>query len=146
MTEFRPLANGVMAAGQLEIDDIARAKEAGVGLIINNRPDDEMPGQPKGADIEAAARAEGIAYKAIPVTAAGFSLPQIEQMQSALKSAEGKTLAFCRSGTRSTTLWALAEAKSGRDPGTIAAEAAAAGYDMSGIRPTMDMLSQQSGG
>ena len=102
MTEFKQLREGMLASPQIVAEDVARAKEAGVTLIINNRPDGEAADQPGGAEIEAAAHANGIAYRAIPVSSAGFSLPQIEEMQTALDSAEGTVLAYCRSGTRST--------------------------------------------
>ncbi|MBX7536441.1 TIGR01244 family phosphatase [Qipengyuania sp. GH1] len=145
MVEFKQLREGMLASPQIEAGDVARAKEAGVTLIINNRPDGEAGDQPAGAEIEAAAQANGIAYRAIPVSSAGFSLPQIEEMQAALDEADGTVLAFCRSGTRSTILWALAKAKSGAPVDQLSDDALAAGYDVSGIRPTMEMLSRQSG-
>ena len=94
---------------------------------MNNRPEDESDDQTPGAEIEAAATAAGIAYVAIPVTHAGFSMPQVEAMEAALAAAGDKpVLAYCRSGTRSTLLWALAEAKAGANPDAIAASAVAA--------------------
>ena len=144
MVKFKKLRDGMLASPQIEAGDVARAKEAGVTLIINNRPDGEASDQPAGAEIEAAAQASGIDYRAIPVSSAGFSLPQIEDMQTALNEAEGTVLAFCRSGTRSTILWALAKAKSGAPVDQLSDDASAAGYDLSDIRPTMDMLNRQS--
>ncbi len=98
-------------------------------MIVNNRPDGEEPGQPAGAEIEAAARAAGIAYRHIPV-AAGFSPEQVEAMNEALGASDGAVLAFCRSGTRSTYLWALARAGAGEAADSLIAKAAAAGYDL----------------
>ncbi|MBX7541383.1 TIGR01244 family sulfur transferase [Qipengyuania sphaerica] len=142
MSEFKRLNEKMLAAGQITADDVARAGDEGVCLIINNRPDDEVEGQPSGAQIEAAAGEQGIAYKAIPVSSAGFSLPQVDEMRAALDSTEGKVLAFCRSGTRSTILWALAEAKAGRDLDEVAREAEGAGYNTAPVRPTMEMLAR----
>lgn len=135
---FRTVTDNFLASPQISTDDVAEAAQMGVTLIINNRPDDEDPGQPAGATIAAAAQDAGMNYVAIPVTHAGFSVPQVEAMREALDGNDGKTLAFCRSGTRSTLLWALAEAHDGRDPETIASEAAEAGYDVSPIRSIMD--------
>ncbi|UVI40122.1 TIGR01244 family sulfur transferase [Qipengyuania spongiae] len=140
MADFRRLNETVLAAPQIAPGDIVAARKAGVTLIVNNRPDGESPDQPDGDRIEAAAREAGLDYRAIPIGAAGFSQPQVDAMAEALAAAEGKTLAFCRSGTRSTLLWALAEAKTGRDPEAIAREAAGAGYDVGPVRPAMDML------
>lgn len=144
MSDFRPLADGVFAAGQIAPEDVERAKHEGFTLIVNNRPEDEEQGQPSGAAIEAAAREAGLDYRAIPVGGAGFGMPQIEAMETALESADGNVLAFCRSGTRSTLLWALARAKQGGDPEEIAQAAAGAGYDVALVRPAMDMLASDS--
>ncbi len=140
MSDFRTLSDRVLASPQILPTDIADAQAQGVTLVINNRPDGEEVGQPAGAEIEAAARAAGLDYIAIPVSGAGMSAPQITTMAEALAKAEGKVLAFCRSGTRSTLLWSLAQAQGGRDPEEIAAAAAVAGYDVAPIRPAMDML------
>ncbi len=125
---IRQINDSVYAAPQITAADVAEAKAMGVSLIVNNRPDEEEHGQPRGAEIAAAAKAAGLHYISIPVTHAGFSAPQIDAMRAALDEHEdGKTLAFCRTGTRSTLLWALAEAKDGRDPDSIEEAAAAAG-------------------
>jgi len=119
-------------AGQIMPADIADLAAQGVTVIINNRPDGEERGQPAGADIAAAAQAAGLACVAIPV-AGGFSAPQVEAMAAALDR-PGRTLAFCRSGTRSTLLWALARVRLGDNPQELDAKAAAAGYDLTPIR------------
>jgi uncharacterized protein (TIGR01244 family) len=144
MSDFRTVTEGVLASPQIEVADVAAAKAAGVTLIINNRPEGESPDQVAGIDISAAAHAAGIEYVAIPVTHAGFSQAQVDAMAEALAGAEGKVLAYCRSGTRSTLLWALAEASRGRDPGEIAAEAAGAGYDVAPIATMLTMLASRS--
>ena len=146
MTGFRRLSETVFASPQITPDDIAAAREAGVTLVINNRPDGEAEDQPPGARIEAAAREAGMDYRAIPVGGAGFGEPQVEAMAEALESAQGAVLAYCRSGTRSTLLWALAQARAGRDPEEIAAAAQAAGYDVAPVRPAIDMLAARARG
>lgn len=140
MADFRTLSDAVMASPQIELSEIASAKEAGVTVIVNNRPDGEDPAAPQSNEVEAAASEAGIAFTSIPIGHSGFSEVQIDQMIAVLKEAEGKVLAYCRSGTRSTLLWALAQAKLGMAPDDIAAAAMAAGYDVSPIRPMLDML------
>ena len=137
---FRKLTNDIYASPQIGLAEIAEAAALGVTLVINNRPEDESDDQTPGAEIEAAARAAGMDYVAIPVTHSGFSEPQVEAMAAALEGATGAVLAYCRSGTRSTLLWALAEASQGGDPDALTNMAAKAGYDVSPIRPLMDML------
>lgn len=140
MTDFRKLSEGVIASPQIALEDIIAAKDAGVTLIVNNRPDGEDPSAPQSEDIESEAAAQGLNYISIPIGHSGFSDVQIDEMISALDQAEGQILAYCRSGTRSTFLWSLAQAKLGMDPDEIAAAAMAAGYDVSPIRPMIDML------
>lgn len=140
MSDFRQLTENVMVSPQLALGDVAEAAAAGVAMIVNNRPDGEEPGAPQGADIAAAAAAAGLNYVAIPIGHSGFSEPQVDAMIAALEQAEGPILAYCRSGTRSTLLWALAAAKQGMSPEAIARTAAQAGYDVSPIRPMIDML------
>jgi uncharacterized protein (TIGR01244 family) len=144
MSYFRQISDDVLASPQITTADIEAARAEGVRLIINNRPDDEEPDQPSGSEMEAAARAAGMDYRAIPVSPGGFDEGQVRAMAEALASADGKVLAYCRSGTRSTLLWALAQAASGGDPQAIAQAAADAGYDVTPIRPAIDMLAAQA--
>ncbi len=137
---FRQLTDRVFASPQIGLAEVAEAAASGIGLIINNRPDGESDDQVPGEEIAAAARAAGIGYVAIPVTHAGFSQPQIAAMRAALDGTDGKVLAYCRSGTRSTLLWALAEASAGKSPEELTASAAGAGYDLGPIRALLDML------
>ena len=144
MSDFRRLSDRVWASPQIDEQDVAEAAERGFAMIVNNRPDGEAPGQPEGSAIAAVAGRSGLDYRAIPITQAGFSMPQVEAMVAALDEARGPVLAFCRSGTRSTLLWALARAKAGDDPAQIAEAAAEAGYDIAPVRAAMDMLAGQS--
>jgi uncharacterized protein (TIGR01244 family) len=105
-------------------------------MIVNNRPDEEEPGQPSAAELEAAARAAGLDYRHVPV-GSGFSASQVEAMTEALEAAQGAVLAFCRSGTRSTLLWALARSQQGDAADELTRKAAAAGYD---LRPIAALL------
>ena len=137
---FRKLTDKIYVAPQIECADVGEAATQGVTLIINNRPEDESADQTPGADIEAAAKAAGLAYVAIPVTHAGFAEWQVTAMADALDAAEGKVLAYCRSGTRSTLLWALARASRGDHPAVLSEQAADAGYDLSPVTAMMDMV------
>lgn len=141
MTIIRTIDTTIAVAPQILPEDLADLAASGFTEIVNNRPDSEDPGQPDGADIAAAARAAGLSYTAIPITHAGFSHPQIDAMAAVLAEATGPVLAYCRSGTRSCNLWALAAVKAGAHPDAAMAKAAAAGYDLTGIRPLLDALS-----
>lgn len=137
---FRKLTDRIFVAPQIDVEAINAAKDLGVTLVINNRPEDESADQTPGPDIEAAAIAAGMDYVAIPVTHAGFAEWQVSAMADVLEKADGKILAYCRSGTRSTLLWALARASKGEHPAVLAEQAADAGYDLSPVTAMMDMV------
>ena len=130
---MRQLDGKMLVSGQLRPDEVAGLAERGVAMIVNNRPDGEEPGQPPGADIEAAATAAGIAYRHVPILR-GIGPADVAAMQAALDAAnEGQTLAFCRSGTRSALAWALAMREQGRSREEIEAAVTAAGFDVAPI-------------
>ena len=126
---MRKIDERTYVSGQVDPADLPAIKAAGVAMIVNNRPDGEVPGQPAAAAIETAARAAGLDYRFIPV-ASGFSADQVDAMTEALDAADGPVLAFCRSGTRSTFLWALARTRQGEEAEELMRNAAAAGYDL----------------
>jgi uncharacterized protein (TIGR01244 family) len=138
---LKQLTSSIYVAPQIGLDTVAEAKALGVTLIVNNRPEGESADQTAGPDIEAAAKAAGLTYVAIPVTHSGFAPWQLDAMDEALAgNGDGKTLCYCRSGTRSTLLWSLARARAGDAPDDIADIAEAAGYDVTPIREMMHAL------
>ena len=136
---FIQLTNTVSVAPQLDPAQLADAAAQGFTAVVNNRPDGEASDQPSDEAMRAAAAAAGLRYASIPIDQSGFDMTQIDAMVDVLE-AGGRVLAFCRSGTRSTNLWALAEAKRGGDPDAIVAAAARGRYDVSGLLPTMRKL------
>lgn len=143
MLELRRLTDSFSVAPQIAPEDLADLRAQGFALVINNRPEGEELGQPSGEEIEAAAHAAGLAYRAIPV-AGGFSRPQVDEMAEAIDGVEGPVFAFCRSGTRSTLLWSLAQASRGGNPDEIAEAAASAGYDIAPVRAAVEQLAATS--
>ncbi len=140
--QIRRIDDRISVSPQITADDVATLKAQGFTTIVNNRPDGEEAGQPEGDAIADASASAGMAYHAIPITHAGFSHPQLDAMAAILNETDGPILAYCRSGTRSCNLWALARAKQGDDPAALVAAGGGAGYDLSGIRPMLDALSQ----
>ena len=140
MTDFRALSPSFSVAPQLAEADIARAADLGFKTLINNRPDGEAPGQLTSAQAHAAAGKAGLAYFEAPF--AGPPPPEaIEATIGFLETAPGPILAYCRSGTRSATVWALAQAKrKAMSPDEILEAAGEVGYDLSGARGVLDTL------
>ncbi len=131
-----PLANlapGLSAAGKLDRNDIEALAQDGVRTIVNNRPDDEDPGQLSATEARRIAEAQGIAYHHIPITAASLSRADVDAFAAVLAAAEQPIVAHCRSGTRSTLLWALSRMREGADPFGLVAEAARHGIDIAAL-------------
>lgn len=130
--KLRALAPGfAVAPVALGAGDMAGLAAAGTRLVLNNRPEAEERGQPEGAAIASAAAAAGLAYRAIPVVGMPDAAA-IAAMGEAL-ALPGPAVAFCKSGTRSTLLWAAAHAAAGADVAEVIAAARAAGYDLGGL-------------
>ena len=130
---MRQIDPSISVSGQIQPADVPALASAGFRMIVNNRPDGEQPGQPSASQIEVAARAAGLDYRHVPV-AGGLTPQQIDAMAEALGAATGPVFAFCAAGTRSTYLWALAQAAAGEPMDELIAKAAAAGYDIGAIR------------
>lgn len=147
-TDFRALTNDFYIAPQIIENDFAALKAAGINLIINNRPDGEESGI---LSVEAAttlAQQHDINYLHLPM-ANGQPLPDdlIPQMQAALTKqteAQGKTLAHCRSGTRSSFLWGVIQILEGKKSANEVTQAAAgAGINLNGFMPVFQQLESQ---
>src|SRR5690349_5802349 len=94
---------------QISPDDVATLAAQGVTTLICNRPDGEQPGQPDHDTMAAAAQAAGLQFEFIPVVSGQLRPEQAQAFGSALAKAPGPVVAYCRSGTRSATLWALSQ-------------------------------------
>lgn len=138
--QLRPLSKDLSVSTQIAVADIAALAAQGFRSVINNRPDGEEPGQPSNATMAAAASQAGLDYRYIPVVPGQLQDAQVSAFSAALAEMPGPVLAFCRTGTRSSTLWAL-QASGTAD--AILETASAAGYDLSALRPRLGDAARQ---
>jgi len=131
------LTPNISVAHQLTEQDLEAAAAAGFKTIINNRPDGEAPDQPRSEALSAAADRLGLAYRHIPVVPGQLSDEQVEAFRTFLNDAQKPALAFCRTGTRSATLWALA-ASDRLSANEILQTTSEAGYDFEALRPQLE--------
>ncbi|SFR32343.1 bifunctional protein tyrosine phosphatase family protein/NAD(P)/FAD-dependent oxidoreductase [Litoreibacter janthinus] len=128
----KTLTASVSVCPQITPDDIQAVKDQGFRSIICNRPDGEGADQPSFDEIAAAAKKLGLEARYLPIVSGKVSDEDALDFGNALNELPGPTLAYCRTGTRSATLWSLAKAKS-LSVADIMAATKAAGYDMGGV-------------
>ena len=130
--DLKKISEKTAVSPQITPQDMTAIKEAGFRAIICNRPDGEGVDQPSFEEIEAAAKKVGLEAAYVPVTSGKVRDEDVESFGAALKDLPRPVLAYCRTGTRSATLWSLHESKK-RPMYEILAATKAAGYDMNGV-------------
>jgi sulfide:quinone oxidoreductase len=130
--DIKPLAAGLSVSAQITPADMQAIKDAGFRAIICNRPDGEGADQPTFDEIAAAAKKAGLEARYLPIVSGKVSDADADAFDTAMSELPGPILAYCRSGTRSATLWSLAQATK-RSLADILAATKAAGYDMGGV-------------
>ena len=98
-------------AKQITPSDVATLSAQGFRSIICNRPDGEGADQPLFVEIDRAAEAAGLATRYLPVTSGKVRDEDAARFAAALIELPKPILAYCRTGTRSTTLWGLSQAQ-----------------------------------
>ncbi|QFT94351.1 Beta-lactamase hydrolase-like protein [Roseovarius sp. THAF9] len=130
--DIKKITEKVSVSPQITVNDIAEIKAAGFRAIICNRPDGEGADQPSFEEVEAAAKAVGIDARYVPVESGMVNDEDVAAFGASLEDLPRPVLAYCRTGTRSATLWSLSEAKTRSMPDILAATKDA-GYDMNGV-------------
>ena len=128
---FRKVTENFWVGAQVHEEEVKAAADAGFRTLINNRPDGEEPGQPTGVEVAAWAKTHGLAYVELPF-AGQVTREMVEDMGDAVADGAKPVLAYCRSGFRSISLWAMAEALAGRRvKEDLLERGEAAGFDLS---------------
>lgn len=135
--DIRKLTDALAASSQIRIENLKELAALGYRSVLSNRPDSEETNQPSAEEIRTAAEAAGLAFAHVPVVAGNISDKDLEAFRRAVRDLPQPILGFCRTGTRTTTLWALAQAGIlGVAP--VLATAKQAGYDLSALRPRLE--------
>ena len=139
---MKHLSDHLYVAGQLSTADIEQAAAAGIKTIINNRPDDEEPGQLNNQDANSLASSLGLAYHYLPM-ANGQPMPAtlVDDFYQVLADSDEPVLAHCRSGMRSSVIWAMGQIKNGKtDPDQAIAAATNAGIPLGNVRALLESI------
>ena len=131
MTEPTKINDQISVAAQISLADLAAFKAAGYTTVMNNRPDNEEPGQLNHQTAEAEAKKQGLNYVYLPIVSSAITRKDVHDFQNALLREGKPVLAHCRSGTRCYLMYALTRVlNDGASPLALVAEAASKGYDI----------------
>ena len=142
--DIRPVTPRYAVSPQIAPEDMDQIKAAGFTRVICNRPDTENPPEWQAGPMQVAAEAAGLEFVVLPLTYPTMTPEVIAAQAEAIEDADGPVLAYCASGTRSTTIWALGRATAGDDADGLIEMAAKAGYDLGQLRPRLDGLAAGS--
>lgn len=146
MVSLGLLEPDVYVTAQLTENDFAALAARGIRSVVANRPDSEADGQLPSARAATMAKRHGIAFRYLPV--AGFDVTEDEPVAAqarAMAELPGPLLFYCRTGNRSTLLWAQAAA-SRLGAKKVLRRAARAGLDLGELREFVDDRASQPGG
>ncbi|RPE71730.1 uncharacterized protein (TIGR01244 family) [Pacificibacter maritimus] len=130
--DFNKINDQLTVSGQILPSEVTILAKKGFKTLICNRPDEEVEAALQSVEIEKAAQSAGLNFVYLPIYPGQFTEVEISQLSSAIENLDGPIYAYCRSGTRSCTLWALTQAGI-LDAEDIIAQAANGGYDLRGM-------------
>ena len=143
---LQQLDERVVVSGQLEPRDMKDVAAAGFVAVVNNRPDGEaLFGQPRTADLQRAAEAAGLVFLDLPFSGPRAAPEQVRALATLLAEREGRILAFCKSGMRSSLLWGATAIAAGKSVDEVLNVAHRAGHNLDQVRDTMVALAAGAG-
>lgn len=137
MEKISRLTPFLSVSPQVTETDLGIVAAQGFKSVVCNRPDAESDDQPASAGLAEAAQRNGLEFRHLPVVSGKVTDDDVAAFAEALSEIAGPVLAFCRTGTRSATLWALSEAYH-LAPDAILSATEAAGYVLEALRPRLE--------
>lgn len=142
--DARPITPDLSVSPQIMPEDVADIAAAGFKTVICNRPDEENPPALSASALREAVEAAGLVFQELPFNQMTLTMEIVAQQARLIAEAEKPVLAYCASGNRCCSIWALIAAKEGQsDVASIVETGAKAGYDLRGLTPTLTALSEQ---
>lgn len=142
--DIRHLSPRYAVSPQISVEHLPAIAGAGIRTVICNRPDSEIPLEQQSAAIRAAAEAAGLRFELLELTMQTMTPENVARQRSLMDNCEGPVLAYCRSGTRCSVVWALGQAGD-MAAAEILAATGAAGYQLADLRPTLEQLARTHG-
>ena len=142
--DIRPLTPGYAVSPQIEPSDLPAIKAAGYVMVIDNRPDGEIPPHLHTAEMRRAAEALGLTFVANPVIGGALTMENVTAQAQAMAAATGPVFAYCASGNRCSVVWALTQAGC-RPADELIGVPARFGYNLEPLRGQIEALAAQRG-
>lgn len=139
--DIKKITDQYFVAPQICVEDMTAIVDAGFKTVICNRPDAEVPPSHQAETIQTAAKAAGLDFHILPLTHQTMT-PDIVGQQMKLSRLEGPVLAYCATGTRCTVAWAIGCTSEGHDIDQVLSAAEEGGYQLSGLRPTLEEIAR----
>ncbi len=130
--DIKTIAPDFSVSPQIRPQDASVLASLGFRSVIINRPDGESDDQPGWEAVRDAAGDAGLQVRYLPVVPGKLTDADVEAFRRTLAELPAPALAYCRTGTRSTTLWALSQAGH-LSADAILKTAKSAGYDLSNL-------------
>jgi uncharacterized protein (TIGR01244 family) len=139
--DIRPLTDSYAVSPQITLTDLPAIKAAGYRLVIDNRPDGEIPPDLHADRMRAAAEALGLDFVVNPVIGGALTMENVAAQRAAIEAASGPVLAYCASGNRSSVVWALALAGT-RPADDLIGIPARFGYQLEHLRGQIEAIAR----
>jgi uncharacterized protein (TIGR01244 family) len=140
--DIRAITPDYAVSPQIDPEDMPAIAAAGYRVVIDNRPDAEIPPSHHAARMRAAAEAAGLTFVDNPVVGGQMTMRNVEAQGAAIAEAGGPVLAYCASGTRSSVVWALSQAGA-RPTDELIGLPARFGYQLEGLRLQIEALARR---
>lgn len=134
--DIRRLTPTYAVSAQIDIEDLASIKEAGFAVIIDNRPDREIPANLQAENMGLAAAALGIEFHINPIIGGALTAENVAKQAAVMEAAQGPVFAYCASGNRSSIVWALTQAGK-KSADVLISIPAQFGYNLEHLRQTL---------
>jgi uncharacterized protein (TIGR01244 family) len=142
--DIRAITPDYAVSPQIDPEDMPAIAAAGYRVVIDNRPDGEIPPSHHAARMQTAAEAAGLVFVVNPVIGGMLTEANVIAQGDAIAAAEGPVLAYCASGNRSSVVWALSQAGT-RPADELIGLPARFGYQLEGLRPAIEAMAGRRG-
>ena len=129
---MKKVSENFYVSPQIEPSKINGLSKDEFDIVVCNRPDDEEPNQPSKIEISNECQEKSLEFIDLEMVPGDINFETINRTKEILDTNK-KVFAYCRTGTRSITLWAFASCYT-KEVVDIISEANNAGYELAHLK------------